>query len=156
MAAIIITVLLSIIGIQAVVILGLVKLVNKSREEKKAIKRYYRMINKGFIANSVETHSLYTDYKEAYEACYQEYYKTFTELKYSKRMCEDIKEQYKEQYVRLQESYEAICHNVTQAIREGRLIKSRYGTVELPYKFESLTKGEVIQLFGRAAVKYNA
>lgn len=135
------------IAVQGLVIVGLVGLVNKCRREKKAIKFYYKALTKGLIASGVDTYELMTDYKDAYNSCYKEYSNKFTELKYSKEMYKDLKIRLN----KLQDSYDNVCHNMAQAIREGRLIKDKDKIST--YDFNKLTKGDVIQLFGRTAVK---
>lgn len=138
--------LVALILLQGVVIVGLVGLVKKCRKEKRTVEHYYKALNKGLITGMLDIHTLAQDYKDAYEACYMEYSKKFNELKCVNRMYKELKITTE----RLQDSYDIVCYNMTQAIREGRLIKDRSNIST--YEFNNLTKGEVVQLFGNTAI----
>lgn len=137
--------LIAIVLIQAVVIVTLVRIVNNTRHDKKQQGKECRKFVKSVIRSSIAYYELAEDYKDAYELCYAEYKAKF-------RAYRDLKREYQKleaRYDALEETHSMMCGNLFEMIREGRVIKSKYGNKVFTYDFPNITKAEITQLFGK-------
>lgn len=49
----------------------------------------------------------------------------------------------------LEDANSRMANNTYQLMKQGKIIKSKYGNVVFPYKFTELTKDEIVNFFGR-------
>lgn len=128
-----------VIGVQALAITLLVKLVNKEREVKKAQVKQSRQMIKALSKLVFEVENEKEDYKEAYNNCYAEYRALFKENKVLKQ-----------QLNRITKIHGDVVNNIMMYLKQGKIIKSKYMDNIIPYQFETMTMEEVEQFFGQA------
>ena len=128
-----------VIGVQALAITLLVKLVNKEREVKKAQVKQSRQMIKALSKLVFEVENEKEDYKEAYNNCYAEYRALFKENKVLKQ-----------QLNRITKIHGNVVNNIMMHLKQGKIIKSKYMDNIIPYQFETMTMEEVEQFFGQA------
>lgn len=128
-----------VIGVQALAITLLVKLVNKEREVKKAQVKQSRQMIKALSKLVFEVENEKEDYKEAYNNCYAEYRALFKENKVLKQ-----------QLNRITKIHGDVVNNIMMYLKQGKIIKSKYMDNIVPYQFETMTMEEVEQFFGQA------
>ena len=128
-----------VIGVQALAITLLVKLVNKEREVKKAQVKQSRQMIKALSKLVFEVENEKEDYKEAYNNCYAEYRALFKENKVLKQ-----------QLNRITKIHGNVVNNIMMYLKQGKIIKSKYMDNIIPYQFETMTMEEVEQFFGQA------
>lgn len=132
---------IAVIGAQACIIALLVKLVNKTREEKASQIKQSRSFMKGLIKTLTEIQSELEDYKEAYHACHKEYSVLFIQNKTISKQLDE-----------LNKVHGQIVNNLMLCIQEGRVIKSKYLDKIVPYRFDSMTIEEISQFFGNIKI----
>lgn len=128
-----------VIGVQALAITLLVKLVNKEREVKKAQVKQSRQMIKALSKLVFEIENEKEDYKEAYSNCYAEYRALFKENKVLKQQLD-----------RITKIHGDVVNNIMMYLKQGKIIKSKYMDNIIPYQFETMTMEEVEQFFGQA------
>jgi hypothetical protein len=138
MLEILLFIAISIIGAQAIIIALLIKLVEKTREDKVKQGKELKGFIRALIKTASETQEELEDYKDAYNACHKEFSILFKENKILKDRLE---------YVENLHSH--MVNNMHILLKEGRILKSRYSNRIIPYEsFNKLTAEDRYELFG--------
>lgn len=138
MLEVLLFVAITVIGVQAIIIAALVKLVEKTRKEKSKQKKELRGVIKALVEVASKNQIDLEDYKDAYYACHKEFSILFRENKLLKNKLE---------YVENLHSH--MVNNLHVLLKEGRVIKNKYKDQVVPYNcFGELSGEDRLELFG--------
>ena len=137
MLEILLFIAIAVIGVQACIIVLLVNLVNKTREDKAKQGKELKGFIKGLVKTASETQQELEDYKQAYNDCYAEYKAVFRERKLINKQLEELSKVHGE-----------VVNNLMHCIKEGRVIKAKQFGKIIPYEFSKMSMEEISRFFG--------
>lgn len=138
MLEILLFVAITVIGVQAVIIATLVKLVEKTRKERAKQGKELRGVIKALVETLSNAQTDLEDYKDAYNACHKEFSILFRENKLLRNRLD---------YVESLHSH--MVNNLHVLLKEGRIIKNKISGKVIPYSnFGELSGEDRYELFG--------
>ena len=136
MLEILLFVAITVIGVQAIIIANLVKLVEKTRKERSKQGKELRGVIKALIESTSNLQIDLEDYKDAYNDCHKEFSILFRENKLLKNKLSYI-----------EDLHSHMVNNLHVLLKEGRIIKNKDKVI--PYNcFGELSGEERLELFG--------
>ena len=129
---------IAVVGVQALIIKGLIKVLKDTKKEIRKERRATKNLIKELVNIASDYKKDVEDYKDAYNACYAEYKAIYRERKAIKKHLDYV-----------EELHSHMVNNMHTLLKQGRVIKSKYMDTVIPYKsFGQLSNEDRLELFG--------